>query len=262
MLTLYFSGTGNTEFIAKLFSHNMNAKCLSIEADVNFEAEIKNNDTIAICYPVYFSRVPLIMREFIVKHLTDFKGKKLIVFATQLILSGDGARVLYNLFPENHVEIIYAEHFFMPNNVCNTPVLPQPSRKNIERCKKRAETKMYRICQNIKSGKVVKRGFTVVGRVLGLPQGLPWQKDTSSAVVAKGTLEHKAKQGIKIHKDCNACGACVPICPMKNLELQGEHVIHNNNCTACYRCINLCPKQAITLILNRRPKWQYRGLGH
>lgn len=260
MLTLYFSGTGNTEYIAKLFSRHMDAGCLSIEDDLDFAAEIEAHDTIAICYPIYFSRVPLIMREFIAEHLSAFKGKKLIIFVTQLILSGDGARVLHNLFPQNYVEVIYAEHFFMPNNVCNTPVIPKPSRKNIERCIKRAEAKMNRVCENIKNRRVVKRGFSVIGCTLGLPQGLPWQKDTSSASVSAGTLEYKAKRGIKIHKDCNVCGACVACCPMKNLELYQGHIGHKDNCTACYRCVNLCPRQAITLILNRRPKWQYKGL--
>jgi len=33
MLTLYFSGTGNTEYVAKLFSQKMSAKCFSIEDD-------------------------------------------------------------------------------------------------------------------------------------------------------------------------------------------------------------------------------------
>ena len=120
---------------------------------------------------------------------------------------------------------------------------------------------MLRVCENIKNGKVVKRGFSVVGRILGLPQGLPWQRDTSTTFAAKGTLEYKTQHGIKIHKECNACNACIKCCPMNNLENQQGSITHKNNCTACYRCVNLCPKQAITLLLNRRPRWQYKGLG-
>jgi flavodoxin len=64
-LTIYFSGTGNTKYIAGLFSRKMDAACFSIESDVDFSTEIKQHDTIAVCYPIYGSRVPLIMREFV-----------------------------------------------------------------------------------------------------------------------------------------------------------------------------------------------------
>ena len=67
MLTLYFSGTGNTMYVAELFSRKMNAKCFSIEDAVDFSAEIKAQDTIVFCYPIYNSRVPRIMRIFVSK---------------------------------------------------------------------------------------------------------------------------------------------------------------------------------------------------
>jgi len=65
MLAIYFSGTGNTKFVANLFEKKIDAKCLSIEDDIDFDAEIRAASLIAVCYPVYGSRVPLIMRKFI-----------------------------------------------------------------------------------------------------------------------------------------------------------------------------------------------------
>jgi len=85
MIMLYFSGTGNSKYIAELFCRHMNAACHSIEADIDFESLIKSNATIGFCYPIYGSRVPLIMREFAAKHMAVLKNKKLIIFATQLI---------------------------------------------------------------------------------------------------------------------------------------------------------------------------------
>jgi len=146
MLTLYFSGTGNTKYIADSFSRKMDADCYSIEAGINFSAEIEQHDTIAICYPIYGSRVPLIMREFVAKHMSDFKGKKLIVFVTQLAFSGDGARVVTDLFPANHIDVIYAEHFSMPNNISNTFFLRQRSDKSLAKKAHRADRKIDKIC--------------------------------------------------------------------------------------------------------------------
>ena len=99
-LTLYFSATGNTKFIAEMFSSQMGAYCLSIDDEVDFASFIKANDTIAFCYPIYGSRVPRILREFVIKYMADLTGKKIIVFVTQVLFSGDGARVFTDMFWE------------------------------------------------------------------------------------------------------------------------------------------------------------------
>ena len=133
MLMLYFSGTGNSKYIAELFCKYMNGKCNSakcnsvncnsIEDDINFCQLLASEEIIGFCYPIYGSRVPRIMREFVERYIDFLKNKKTIIFCTQLIFSGDGARVFTDIFPKNWVEVIYAEHFFMPNNVCNFPLL-------------------------------------------------------------------------------------------------------------------------------------------
>ena len=259
ILSLYFSGTGNTKYIAELFSKKMNAECFSIENEIDFSDKIAKHDIIAICYPIYGSRVPLIMREFVAKH--SFKGKKLIILVTQLIFSGDGARVLCDLFPKNHVDVIYAEHFLMPNNVCNFALLRQTSDKKIQKQIKRAGKKLDRLCENIKRGKVVLRGFSGPSRILGKVQGVPWQGDSRNSSVSEGTMEYRAKHGARISQDCNSCNICVECCPMKNFENNRGVITPKDNCTLCYRCINLCPQKAVTVFFHKKPKWQYKGIG-
>ena len=261
MLILYFSGTGNTEYIARQIGQKMGAVCHSIEEkECDFAAEINAHDTIAVCYPIYGSRVPYIMRQFVVKHMEAFKGKKLVIFVTQIIFSGDGARALCDLFPDNHVNVIYAEHFFMSNNVCNVFVLRQTSRKKTRRLLQRADKKMTMVCDNLHRGIHKRRGFSTFSRLLGAMQGKLWQGDSRNAFVKKGTAEHKTKNGVKISGDCTACGVCLD-CPMDNLRITNGIVETNNNCTGCYRCINCCPQRAISVMIKVRPKWQYARLG-
>jgi len=260
MLTIYFSGTGNTKYIAELFSQKMDANCYSIEAEVDFSAEIKRHDTIAICYPIYGSRVPLIMREFVAKHMADFKGKKLIIFVTQLAFSGDGARVLTDLLPANHIDVIYAEHFSMPNNISNTFFLHQRSDKSLAKKAHNADRKMDRVCCDIRNGKVKRRGFSAFSKLIGKLQGKPWQGDSRNTYASEGTMEYRAKHSVKIDADCNACNLCVKCCPMHNFENVNGIITPKNNCTVCYRCINRCPKKAIRVWFRRKPKWQYKGV--
>ena len=260
ILTIYFSATGNTKFIAELFSRNIGAKCFSIEDNADFINEIKAHDTIAVCYPIYGSRVPLILREFVARYMNAFEGKKLAIFVTQLAGSGDGARVFCDLFSPGHVEVIYAEHFFMPNNVCNFALLWKTSDWSTRIRLKMAEKKMNRVCQNINSGVIKKRGFSLLSRLMGKIQGIPWQGDSKNPHASPGTMEYKAMHSVKIDASCTVCGICVTRCPMKNLEPQNDIIGHKNNCTICYRCINLCPHKAITVFFHKKPKWQYEGL--
>ena len=47
---------------------------------------------------------------------------------------------------------------------------------------------------------------------------------------------------------------------MNNLNLANNGIVHNNNCIFCYRCVNACPKKAITVVINKKPKVQYKGI--
>ena len=242
---LYFSGTGNSKYIAELFSQNINAESHSIESNVDFGALINENEVIGFCYPVYFSRVPRIMREFVGKHIKQLKNKKLLIFCTQQILSGDGARAFTDLFPKGYVQVLYAEHFFMPSNIW-------PITTNARKIKKyyyNAERKMQVVCRNIINGNTKKRGFNFISRILGLiqaPLALP--------------IERKANNSVKISAQCTNCELCISICPMKNFHLENNKIEHNHNCTVCYRCVNKCPNKALTVVFHGKIKNQYRGL--
>jgi ferredoxin len=246
---LYFSGTGNSKYIAELFCRSMNAKSYSIEEKIDFSQLIISEETIGFCYPVYGSRVPRIMREFVKKHLEFLKNKKIIIFCTQLIFSGDGARAFTDIFSKGFMEVVYAEHFFMPNNVCNFFLLSLADERKIEKYKVKAERKMKIVCQNITKGITVKRGFNVFSRISGLAQGL-----------FLPMIEKKALNSIMINNDCTQCRLCVSICPMNNLENENNKIVHRHNCTICYRCVNKCPEKAITVFFHAKVKKQYKGI--
>jgi len=261
MLSIYFSGTGNTKHIAQIFSQKMNAECLSVEDSIDFSAMLKAYETLVFCYPIYHSRVPLIMRKFVQKHMAYIQGKNIIILVTQQAFSGDGARVFTDLFAKGAINVIYAEHFNMQQNMGNIPIwssLFKPSDKSNKRYIKKTEAKMNIVCSNVKNNIVKKRGFNKLSKILGYIQGKPWQKNTSEITPAR--LEKRLMKGVRIHDHCNVCNLCVAICPMKNLACKDDKITHLNNCTVCYRCVNRCPKKAITVYIHRKPKWQYSGM--
>ena len=251
MLTLYFSATGNTKYIARLFSERLGARCLSIEENIDFSAEIAAADTIAFCYPIYGSRAPLIMRTFVAEHVGALQGKRIVILVTQVAFSGDGARAFLDLLPRGHVEVIYAEHFKMPNNVSNLwPLYRQQSRQKIDNYILRATEKLELVCADIRSGRVKRRGFSIFSRAFGKLQGPAWL----------GMGEPRMGRSVKIRDDCTVCGHCVELCPMQNLEKRDGKIVPQNSCTVCYRCVNRCPARAITVFVHQKLRWQYQGI--
>ena len=50
---------------------------------------------------------------------------------------------------------------------------------------------------------------------------------------------------VHAQRDCTFCGICVKACPTANIRLDGKRLGFGTACTVCYRCLNVCPKQAI-----------------
>jgi len=258
MVLFYFSGTGNSEYMAKFFGREMGADCYSIEEEVNFSQLIQSNNVIGFCYPIYGSRLPRNMRQFVSGHLEGLKGKKLIIFVTQWAFSGDGARVLTDLLPKGHAEVIYGEHFNMPNNISNTAFLKEVSQEKMEAKIAGAEAKMLVACANIKAGIVNRRGFSPFSKFLGKFQGVPWQRKSSSVGLVAGSMEAKIATSVRVDRRCTTCLICIDVCPVKNLGLKNGRIDHNNDCVGCFRCVNQCRSKAISVMGKRKPKWQYK----
>ena len=248
MLMLYFSGTGNSKYIATEFALKMGADCYSIEDNADFAELLAATDTVAVCYPIYGSCVPRIMRDFAVRHSAALHEKKLIIFCTQMMFSGDGARAFARLLTGCDSHVIYAEHFNMPNNISNFWLFPVREGERVRK-QKAADRKLDIVCQDIKSGIVKRRGWSGFSALLGKLQNTYWLN-----------IEEKKRGSFAADSDCNRCGLCVRRCPVGNLELSGQGIVQKNNCILCYRCVNLCPQKAATVMLHAKPKAQYKGI--
>ena len=69
MVGIYLSGTGNTKWCVERLIHHLNeqAQAIPIE-DIRIPQSIRENQTIILAYPVQYSNVPLMIRDFIKNH--------------------------------------------------------------------------------------------------------------------------------------------------------------------------------------------------
>ena len=167
MVVIYFSGTGNSRYVAELFcnEYDEGAKAFSIEDD-DITQVVKNEEMLVFAYPVQYSTVPKILRDFIIENNELWESKKVFVIATMGLFSGDGAGILGRLLLQYGAEVIGGLHLKMPDSIGDEKVLKRPLEKNRELVKK-AEQKISRSVQLLKSGKPTQEGIGVLYRMAG-----------------------------------------------------------------------------------------------
>lgn len=236
---IYFSGTGNTKFCIEkfLFYYEQNAKIISIE-DAQSISAIKQNEEIVFAYPVYFSNIPKIVRDFIDSHYSIFMGKKIFLIATMGLFSGDGTGCSARIFRRYGAHITGGLHLKMPDCIGDEKALKKTVEQN-HKLIETAEEKIEKAAKSLKNGVPAREGLGFWYHLAGLFGQRLW--------FYHKTKKYSDKLQIKQEK-CVGCGVCSSLCPMDNIKLQSGKAIQQGHCTMCYRCVNHCPKQAITLL--------------
>ena len=242
MIGIYFSGTGNSRYALETFfqEYEVNAKAVSIE-DANVIDAIKEHQEIIFSYPVQYSTLPKILRDFVTEHQDMWKGKKVFAIATMGLFSGDGAGVLARLLQKYGAEIIGGLHLKMPDSIGDEKALKRPLEEN-QKLVEQAKIKIKNAVTNMKAGNPPQDGIGFLHRMAGL-------------FGQRLYFGHKTKNytdKLKIDSErCIGCGKCANLCPMQNIKMVNGTAQSGNQCTMCYRCVNHCPKHAITLLGKR-----------
>jgi len=239
MIGIYFSGTGNTKYCIDTFlkEYDGSSSSVSIEEPAAIEA-MKENDFVVFAYPIYYSNLPKIIRDFIEEHKECFLGKKIFIMATMGLFSGDGTGCSARLLRKYGAEIIGGLHIKMPDCIGDVKTLKKSLEQN-QQIVKEAKRKIKDAVGKLKKGKPTREGLGIIYHIAGLFGQRLWFYNKTKVYSDKLNID-KSK--------CIGCGLCGKICPMENLKVTNGKAESKGKCTMCYRCISNCPKQAITLL--------------
>lgn len=239
MIGIFFSGTGNTRYCLQRFLYAVDAAahCVSIEEENAVEA-IENSDSIVLAYPIYFSNLPKIVRDFIAKNGPAFAGKQVFILATMGLFSGDGAGCAARLLKGHGAHILGGLHLKMPDCISDEKALKKSLEQN-QLLVKAAEMKIEQAAKQFQNDAPTQEGIGFFYHLAGLFGQRLWFYNKTKNDSDK----------LKISADkCVGCGVCTQLCPLQNLKLVDGKAQAKGKCTMCYRCVNHCPKQAITLL--------------
>lgn len=218
-------------------AYDEESKSFSIEDD-GVISVIQAQEELVFAYPIQYSTVPKILKDFICENKELWDGKKVFVIATMGLFSGDGSGVLARLLQQYGAKVVGGIHIKMPDSIADEKVLKRSLEKNMELVR-RAVEKAEDAAIRLKNGKPTKEGLGLLSRIVGFfGQRLYFGNKTK-------TYSDKLKIDTKT---CVGCGKCVTLCPMKNIAIEDGICVSEDRCTMCYRCVNTCPKQAITLL--------------
>lgn len=133
MLGIYLSGTGNTKYCMDLLVKGLesNALVMSLD-DPDLVKAIDENDVIFLGYPTQFSNSPYMVRDFIHKNSSLWKGKQIFCMATMGAFSGDGAGCTARILKKYGAHILGGLHVRMPDSVCDSKLLKKSVEENKE----------------------------------------------------------------------------------------------------------------------------------
>ena len=234
-MVLYFSATGNTEYIAKEIAKRLGDECINLldRFKTQNHAVLHSEKPFVICAPVYVCEMPRFMSKYLKKQV--FSGSKDVYFIfTSGGYCGISGVLAKSIFKKKHM--IYHGHaeFKMPRNYVASDAYAMLSPEETEARIRAAYQKLDGVASDIRAGnKLTARHVFLFETIITVPFNPVWCR---FKLQAKDFFATEA---------CIGCGKCVKLCPLNNITLKDKMPVWGNQCTHCMACIGNCPKDAI-----------------
>lgn len=237
-MILFFSGTGNSAYVARKLSEELaDANIIDLRGETLLSAKVESeaNDRVVWVFPVYSWGVPPIMVDFIRK--VSIKGAERVKHHL-VVTCGDDTGLTHKQWRKLIVtkgwEAASASSVIMPN----TYVLmkgfdvdsDEVARRKISEAPARIREIAGRITENASSTDMLTGSFA-------------WIK---SRIVYPWFIRYAmSPKPFHATDKCIGCGNCARECPTENIEMINGSPTWGNRCALCLRCFHCCPVNAV-----------------
>lgn len=253
-MILYFSATGNTEYIAMELAKRLDDDC------INLLNRIKNKDhtvlhsekPFIICAPVYVCEMPRFMSSYLKKQ--TFSGNQNVYFIfTSGGYCGISGPLAKSMFKKKKMNYLGHAEFKMPRNYVANTAYPMLSPEEIKERIQISCKKIDSVVSDIQAGRELTARHVYLFEILvTLPFNPVWSK-----------YKLRAKDFYSTDK-CVGCGKCAKLCPLNNITLEVKKPVWGEACSHCMACIGNCPVEAIEYgnITQEKDKYNFGKYKH
>ena len=232
-MILFFSGTGNSNYVAKRIADALG------DALVNLNDRIKSGDTspvetgerVIIVTPTYAWRIPRVVRDWLLK--TELHGAKNVWFVMTCGSEiGNADKYNRELCTEKGLSCMGTTQIVMPENYI--AMFSAPQADEAREIVAKAEPNIDCVIASIQSNHpFAPTRNNLYDRFMSGPVNPIFYKFCVKA------------DAFTVSDTCIGCGQCAKRCPMNNVTLKDGKPVWGKNCTHCMACICYCPKEAI-----------------
>jgi ferredoxin len=265
LLILYFSGTGNTHWVAQYIHNHLMGQKIEIELgsiETVSPEKILEFDILIFGFPVYACDSPGIVQKFI-ERIPSVENKGFFLFCTKGLTAGNALRrnskrlIKQGYIPLGFTSIIMPGSDGITFMKKNSRFVKKSKNMDFEHMKKadRFIKKIQDIVIKLNNGDSIQT----------FRHALPFNFFTllflidPLLVLMYGWIENSLKKKLFADENCNQCKICVKICPSHNISLLDSKTTFSDKCILCMRCINQCPQEAIQIGKLTRGKFRWRG---
>ena len=248
-MVFYFTGTGNSLYVAQKIADVLNDKILSISDCLNNNDLLftfAENERIGFVFPTYFRGVPTIVFDFLGKFKIRNYNKHNYVYA---VCSGGGVsgntlRSFGRKLAGHGIKLNAAFELTMPSNFILFADMLE-SDKDIAEILDKADSVINNIIGDISENKEICPKYNFRRWAISFISYPFYKYDRST-------------KPFHVTDTCTGCGICVKHCPCEAIAMQDKRPVWTKSkCTECFKCLHYCPAQTIQYGKNTKTRGRY-----
>ncbi|NDV47335.1 ferredoxin [Paludibacter sp. 221] len=239
-MIFYFSGTGNSLWVAKQLGAYFDEKLVSIADELNkeennFQYHLADSEKVFFVFPVHSWGPAVLVLRFIEKmNLDNYSAQQVYAVCVCGDNCGYTDRIMQKELMQKNVLLTRTYSIQMPNNY----ILMKGFGIDTEEIKNEklelAPSLIKEIEEDIQSGK--HKNLYVSGKKSFLKSRIVYPAFKNYALGRNSFFATDA---------CTSCGLCARVCPTNTISLVNKKPVWNNTCVQCTACIHRCPVRAI-----------------
>ena len=251
-MIFYFSGTGNTQWVARQLAEATDEKLCYIPDELRkgkLSYTMATGERLGFCFPTHGWQPPRIVREFIRR--AHFEAATYVYAVTTCGDNmGHAMRILNKELANKGLQAQSVFAVLMPeSNVC-FPFLHLDTKEREREKIAQARERVAHISE------------LVVNRQRGVEELIRGAIPYTYTYVIGGYYNKHLISDSKLWVDtdaCTRCGLCERLCPVDDIKGTPPEWLHNGRCTNCLACYHHCPAHAIHWAKMERGQYKMRN---